>query len=68
MSMLFQNGHGGHGGHGRDDKNCDGDLYAGPGNMDTKVQLVISLSLGLSAFLAFCVSSPQWPDRCEASC
>jgi hypothetical protein len=38
-----------------DDKNCLGENYVGPGKKDTQVQLVISLALGLSAFLAFCV-------------
>jgi hypothetical protein len=56
MSMLFQKPHGPD-----DDKKCDGDLYTGPGGIDTQVQLVISLSLGLSAFLAFCVSLPDPP-------
>ena len=36
-----------------DDGNKCGDV--GPGKKDTVVQLVISLSLGLSAFLVFCV-------------
>ena len=64
MSMLFQKPH-----RPDDDKNCDGDLSTGPGGIDTQVQLVISLSLGLSAFLAFCVSLPDplvstlHPDR-----
>lgn len=40
-----------------DDKKpkCDGDEYVKPGPKDLQVQLVISLSLGVSAFLAFCV-------------
>lgn len=61
MSMLFQKPHDHDG-----DKKCNGDLYTGPGGKDTgpggkdtQVQLVISLSLGLSAFLAFCVSLPN---------
>lgn len=54
MSMLFQKPHDHDG-----DKKCNGDLYTGPGWKDTQVQLVISLSLGLSAFLAFCVSLPN---------
>lgn len=37
---------------------CDGsgDEFVQPGEKDTYVQLVISLALGLSAFIAFCVS------------
>lgn len=38
-----------------DKDKCLGDNYVGPGKKDTQVQLVISLALGLSAFLAFCV-------------
>ncbi len=38
-----------------DKDKCLGDNYVGPGKKDTQVQLVISLVLGLSAFLAFCV-------------
>jgi hypothetical protein len=38
-----------------DDNKCMGENYVGPGKKDTQVQLVISLALGLSAFLAFCV-------------
>jgi calcium permeable stress-gated cation channel len=37
------------------DKSCLGENYVGPGKKDTQVQLVISLALGLSAFLTFCV-------------
>ncbi|KAK1829995.1 hypothetical protein QBC39DRAFT_120853 [Podospora conica] len=58
MSMLFQKPHDGNGGDG--EKKCNGDLYAGPGGIDTQVQLVISLSLGLSAFFAFCFLRPRW--------
>ncbi|KAL2170787.1 hypothetical protein VTG60DRAFT_4442 [Thermothelomyces hinnuleus] len=32
----------------------------GPGKRDTQVQFIISLALGLSAFLAFCVLRPRW--------
>ena len=39
-----------------DKDKCSGDDWVGPGAKDTQVQLVISLALGLSAFLAFCVS------------
>lgn len=38
-----------------DKDKCLGENYVGPGKLDTQVQLVISLSLGLSAFLSFCV-------------
>jgi hypothetical protein len=38
-----------------DKDKCLGENYVGPGKLDTQVQLVISLSLGLSAFFAFCV-------------
>lgn len=38
-----------------DKDHCRGEDYVGPGTKDTQVQLVISLALGLSAFLAFCV-------------
>ncbi|KAK3935824.1 DUF221-domain-containing protein [Diplogelasinospora grovesii] len=41
-------------------KNCSGDEYVGPGTKDTQVQLVISLALGVSAFLAFCTLRPRW--------
>ena len=37
-------------------KECEGgDKFVKPGTKDTQVQLVISLALGISAFLAFCV-------------
>ena len=36
--------------------NCSGDEFVQPGEKDTYVQLVISLALGLTAFIAFCVS------------
>lgn len=37
---------------------CDGsgDEFVQPGEKDTYVQLVISLALGSTAFIAFCVS------------
>lgn len=38
-----------------DKEECLPDNIVGPGTKDTQVQLVISLALGLSAFLAFCV-------------
>jgi hypothetical protein len=42
------------------DNSCLGDNYVGPGKslIDTQVQLVISVSMGLSAFLSFCVGIP----------
>ncbi|KAK8020853.1 hypothetical protein PG990_005991 [Apiospora arundinis] len=33
-----------------------------PGSKDIQVQLVISLLLGVSAFLAFCFFRPRWPS------
>lgn len=36
---------------------CDGNEAVRPGEKDIYVQLTISLSLGLSAFLVFCVSA-----------
>ncbi|KAK3309781.1 uncharacterized protein B0T15DRAFT_424727 [Chaetomium strumarium] len=39
---------------------CSGDKQVRPGKTDTQVQLVISLALGLSAFLAFCTLRPRW--------
>ncbi|KAK4098574.1 DUF221-domain-containing protein [Parathielavia hyrcaniae] len=42
-------------------KNCTGDDFiGGKSSTDTKVQLVISITLGLSAFLAFCGLRPRW--------
>lgn len=40
---------------------CDGsgDEFVQPGEKDTYVQLIISLALGLSAFIAFCVSAVE---------
>ncbi|GAB1310685.1 Calcium permeable stress-gated cation channel 1 [Madurella fahalii] len=45
-----------------EDPNNDecGDEEVRPGARDTQVQLVISLALGLSAFLAFCTLRPRW--------
>ncbi len=45
---------------GPDGDKCDGTYYVGPGPgaTDTKVQLTISLLLGVSAFLTFCVRYP----------
>lgn len=44
---------------------CDGsgDEFVQPGEKDTYVQLVISLALGSTAFIAFCVS----PSRSYSS-
>lgn len=42
------------------DEECNGDGLVEPDNKDTQVQLVISLSLGVTAFLLFCVSSMPW--------
>ncbi|KAL2271390.1 hypothetical protein VTJ83DRAFT_761 [Remersonia thermophila] len=39
---------------------CLGDKFVGPNTKDFGVQLVISLSLGLSAFLTFCFLRPRW--------
>ncbi|KAK4174508.1 hypothetical protein QBC36DRAFT_333527 [Triangularia setosa] len=39
---------------------CDGDEYVKPGPKDFQVQLAISLALGLSAFLAFCILRRRW--------
>lgn len=38
------------------DSDCSGNPYVRPGATDTKVQLAISLLLGLTGFVAFCVS------------
>ncbi|KAK4156648.1 hypothetical protein C8A00DRAFT_40942 [Chaetomidium leptoderma] len=43
-----------------DKDKCLGDNAVGPNTKDTQVQLVISLALGLSAFLAFCTLRPRW--------
>lgn len=37
------------------DDGCSGDKYVGPSQKDTQVQLVISVALGLTAFMSFCV-------------
>lgn len=42
-------------GPGKGKKGCDGSDYVQPGEKDTQVQLVISLALGLTAFITFCV-------------
>ncbi|KXJ96039.1 hypothetical protein Micbo1qcDRAFT_187701 [Microdochium bolleyi] len=39
---------------------CKGDVAAGPSSNDTYLQLAISLTLGLSAFFAFCIIRPRW--------
>ncbi|KAH6650439.1 hypothetical protein F5144DRAFT_556195 [Chaetomium tenue] len=43
-----------------DNPDCGGDNAIRPGRKDTQVQLVISLALGLSAFIAFCILRPRW--------
>lgn len=42
---------------GKGRKGCDrsGSDFVQPGEKDTQVQLIISLALGLTAFVAFCV-------------
>ncbi|KAI6841867.1 DUF221-domain-containing protein [Hortaea werneckii] len=47
-----------------DDDDDDNDFrkYYGASNpRDTTIQIVISLALGIGAFLAFCVLRPRWP-------
>ncbi|OTA98191.1 hypothetical protein M426DRAFT_326190 [Hypoxylon sp. CI-4A] len=39
---------------------CRGETAAGPGSKDIFVQLVLSLALGVSAFIAFCILRPRW--------
>ncbi|KKY39007.1 hypothetical protein UCDDA912_g00914 [Diaporthe ampelina] len=41
---------------------CDGsgNEFVQPGDKDTYVQLVISLALGSTAFIAFCILRPRW--------
>lgn len=41
-----------------DDTKCKGEDFVGPGSTDVYVQLAISLTMGLSAFLSFCVRTP----------
>ncbi|KAI8964825.1 DUF221-domain-containing protein [Daldinia sp. FL1419] len=44
-------------------ESCDdreGEKAAGPDSKDIYVQLVISLALGVSAFVAFCILRPRW--------
>ncbi|KAK4454511.1 hypothetical protein QBC34DRAFT_391893 [Podospora aff. communis PSN243] len=38
----------------------DDNDYTKPGKTDTTVQLVISLALGVTAFLSFCMLRPRW--------
>lgn len=55
-------------GPGKGKKGCDGLVFVQPGEKDTQVQLVISATLGLTAFLAFCVSkTPTGPGQIPAS-
>lgn len=44
---------------GKGKKGCEGSGsdFVQPGEKDTQVQLIISLALGLTAFVAFCVRS-----------
>ncbi|KAK3989918.1 hypothetical protein QBC44DRAFT_326333 [Cladorrhinum sp. PSN332] len=51
-----------------DKGNCthDGQEAVQPGATDTKVQLAISLLLGVSAFLAFCTLRPRWKSLYSA--
>lgn len=39
---------------------CDPEIIAGPSKTDTYVQLAISLTLGFSAFITFCIIRPRW--------
>ncbi|KAK8049629.1 hypothetical protein PG994_011359 [Apiospora phragmitis] len=41
---------------------CNGNEAVVPGSKDIQVQLIISLLLGVSAFLAFCFFRPRWPS------
>ncbi|KAI0417557.1 hypothetical protein F5X98DRAFT_142805 [Xylaria grammica] len=43
-----------------DDEVCNGESAIAPGSKDIFVQLVISFSLGISAFIAFCILRPRW--------
>lgn len=53
-------------GPGKGKKGCDGsgNDFVQPGEKDTQVQLIISLALGLTAFVAFCVC----PSRAVRGC
>lgn len=55
---------------GKGQKGCvgNGDEFVQPGEKDTQVQLVISLVLGLTAFLAFCVSRVAGIEGSETLC
>ncbi|KAK3497417.1 uncharacterized protein B0T23DRAFT_333249 [Neurospora hispaniola] len=53
MNWILEAGDGDPGG-------CEGEDYVGPGNKDTWYQFIISVSLGISAFLAFCALRPRW--------
>lgn len=52
-------------GPGKGKKGCNGDEFVEPGEKDTQVQLVISMVLGLTAFMAFCVSKTATPRVLE---
>lgn len=49
---------------GKGKKGCDGNEFVQPGEKDTQVQLVISLVLGLTAFVSFCVSTSYHYNYC----
>ena len=42
-----------------DQEKCDPEKYIRPGDKDLVVQLVLSLIIGVSSFLAFCVRNPS---------
>ncbi|KAI1384947.1 DUF221-domain-containing protein [Hypoxylon trugodes] len=43
-----------------EDGACNGETAAAPGSKDIFVQLVISLALGITAFIGFCILRPRW--------
>lgn len=48
--------------HLKDNGSCDWEEYVRPSNdKSLQVQLVLSLLIGVSAFLAFCFLRPRWP-------
>lgn len=51
-------------------ENCTSEHFVQPGTVDTTLQLGISLVLGLSAFITFCVSSrllsPSYVSRMDS--
>jgi hypothetical protein len=42
-----------------DQEKCDPEKYIRPGDKDLVVQLVLSLIIGVSSFVAFCVRNPS---------